>query len=162
LELSDMAKSRFAVEIESNHEIAPTAFLSDWIERSIGITPCEPLPVDAHGEHGVDEPLFNSDGTCTDFNYVLRHNWCIASGTFKGPNLVYSRPTPPSESKEHSADCTCGMGIGSQPNAHHPKCGRFVSAGDTIGFVDASDKAVDDGKAMAVGDSEANGKQAAD
>jgi hypothetical protein len=119
-----MARIAFKVEFELAHEIAASSVRSTFVEHllnwpegsgpggNFSVTPCEPDHVDAHGEHRgtFDKPLKPV--------YTAEPN--LSTGSMAIIGLA-----PMGEPEKPTLDCSCGMGLGAQPNAHIPQCPSY-------------------------------------
>src|SRR3954467_10094394 len=121
-----MAEISFSLKVTTKQPIEASAcashignalehflFLGPYEGASFRIAASEPDSVAPHGEHGMADGLaaeFGRDGADT-IN-------------------IFLDPRPPAldQSKERSTDCTCGMGVGAQPTAHHPACGAYAGS----------------------------------
>ena len=108
-----------------------------------GLTFSKSLSMDAHGKYGV------VDGIVDKLNVI--------DAEFMD-NIYNPKPLASCEPKKPAPDCSCGMGLGAQPNAHHPSCPVYSGS-----FVVGRHVFVDDtpcgGEALAVGHSEGDGKE---
>ena len=154
-----MVKTRFILEIESSYETAPVALLSAFIIGRVGgdpstsgitgvsLTPCEPLSVAPHGEHGVADGI--ADGFRDSTAAIMDKLFDFGIAATRQP-------------KERHTDCTCGMGIGAQPNAHFPKCLMYSGAITVVSDVVEINWPFGNGEAVDVADPKGNGKTAHD
>jgi len=110
-------------------------------------------PVASHGKHGVAD----SDPS-KRFGSIIKPEF---RNLFNAV-LDDVRATASSEPKEHSPACTCGMGIGAQPNAHHPTCSSFGSSWLAGPVLHADNEAIQPVEALADRSPGSNGAEADD
>ena len=153
-----MAWHRFDFEIPDSYETAfatstsyiRSCFIDGLEGRNIAVVATRPftlltLPVAPHGEYGV------ADG---EPDSVERLNDRLTSGLYGFGPLTISEP------KECFTGCSCGMGARSE--FHTRECFDRVDAGVPFPVVACSVEAIPDSLAMAMADTQANGKESDD
>ncbi len=85
---------------------------------------------------------------------------CSSGSITDTSGMDSARYAPLDKPKEHAPNCTCGMGIGAQPNAHHPDCNSFVPSYGRYGSVAPAYQAPKPVEVLANPSSVPNGKEA--
>lgn len=156
-----MALLKFAIEIESINDPSLAAYAlrgcilcgmgngwyRDFTSYGLSVTPYQPNPVDAHGEHGMAHGV--------SFDDSIRSQ---SIGRMVNVGLDDVGPSPLHQPEKHPAACACCMGAGAQPYAHEPSCPVHPRYVDT-GLSDA-DKPPQDVHTSLLDGSKCNGERA--